>query len=469
MTTGNIVDLAKMEEERRPPEFSDESLALLFAAKHAPELRYIAVWGRWFEWIGTRWKADSTLRAFDLARVICRNASAEANKPKVAALVASAKTVSAVERLAKADRRLAATVEQWDADLWSLNTPGGTIDLRTGHLRQHRREDYCTKATAVAPGGTCPRWLAFLDRVTGGDGQLRLFLQRMVGYALTGSTQEHALFFGYGTGANGKSVFCNTIAGVLGDYAATAPMETFIASGSDRHPTDLAGLRGARLVTAIETEEGRRWAESRIKALTGGDRIAARFMRQDFFEFTPQFKLLVAGNHKPALRGVDEAIRRRMNLIPFTVTIPHEERDERLSDKLREEWPGILQWAVDGCGDWIGEGLAQPEAVRKATADYLAAEDALSLWMAERCIVKSTYYTTCTELFADWKKWADTAGEFVGSQKRFSQALCDRGVAARKQGGTGRAGFDGIGLKATCFRCAATLPDHAEGCPEQSL
>ena len=174
----------------------------------------------------------------------------------------------------------------------------------------------------------------------------------MCGYALTGITREHALFFLYGTGANGKSVFLNTVSGIMADYATTAPIETFIASRDERHPTDIAGLQGARLVTAFETEDGRRWAESKLKALTGGDRVAARFMRQDFFEFVPQFKLLIAGNHKPRLRAVDEAMRRRFNLVPFTVTIPEPERDKDLAEKLRDEWPGILRWMVERCLAW---------------------------------------------------------------------------------------------------------------------
>ena len=225
----------------------------------------------------------------------------------------------------------------------------------------------------------------------------------MAGYALTGSTEEHAIFFVYGTGANGKTVFVSTLAGILGDYHTTASMEVFIASNSERHPTELAGLRGAHLVTATETEEGRRWAESKIKALTGGDKIAARFMRQDFFEFIPQFKLLIAGNHKPSLRNVDEAIRRRMFLIPFTVTIPTNEQDKTLGDKLKEEWPGILQWMLEGCLMWQGEGLNPPEAVRKATTEYLDEEDAFTLWFEECCDRSGFGYETTAELFASWK------------------------------------------------------------------
>jgi putative DNA primase/helicase len=314
-------------------------------------------------------------------------------------------------------------------------------------MREHRRDDYLTKTTAVAPGGDCRRWLAFLERIFSGDRELIAFMQRVCGYALTGETREHAMFFGHGTGANGKSVFVSTVARILGDYATTAPMETFTNSNTDRHPTELAGLRGARLVTASETEEGRRWAESKIKQLTGGEEISARFMRQDFFEFTPQFKLLIVGNHKPGLRGVDEAIRRRMNLIPFTVTIPEEERDEHLVERLREEWPAILAWMVQGCLAWQQNGLAPPKAVRDATDAYLASEDSFATWMAERCNIGPNFYATTADLFDSYKKWADAAGEFVGSQKRFSQTLEDRGFTRERQGGTGGRGFRGIGLK----------------------
>ena len=252
---------------------------------------------------------------------------------------------SCCERLARTDLRVVATAEQWDADPWVLNTRSGTVELRTGALRAHRREDYCTRSTAVGPGGECARWLRFLDEITGGDEALAEFLARVAGYAVTGSTREHALFFAYGTGANGKGVFLGTLAGVLADYAVTSSMETFTEAYGERHPTDIAMLRGARLVVAQETESGRRWAESRIKQLTGGDRISARSMRQDFFEFLPQFKLLVAGNHKPALRNVDEAMRRRLHLAPFAVTIPADRRDPDLAETLREEWPGIPRGA----------------------------------------------------------------------------------------------------------------------------
>lgn len=313
-------------------QYADDALALTFTKQHGEDLRFTAEWGLWNLWDGHVWRTDSTLAVFDLARKVCRKESASCEDKRLAPRIASAQTVYAVERLARADRLHAAAVEQWDADPWLLNTPGGVVDLRTGRLREAVREDHCTKICAATPGGQCPQWLVFLERITGGNRELQSFMQRVAGYALTGETREQALFFLYGTGANGKSVFLDTISRIMGDYATTASVETFIDSKIQSHPTDLAALRGARLVTAIETEEGRRWAESKLKALTGGDRIAARYMRQDFFEFVPQFKLLVAGNHKPGLRTVDEAIRRRFNLIPFTITIPPAERDLELAD-----------------------------------------------------------------------------------------------------------------------------------------
>jgi putative DNA primase/helicase len=323
-----------------------------------------------------------------------------------------------------------------------------TIELRTGTTRPPRREDYCTKSTAVAPGGDCPRWRQFLEEITAGDYELQTYLQRMAGYCLTGVTTEHALFFCYGTGANGKSVFVNTLAGIWGDYAVVAPMETFVASNVDHHPTDLAMLRGARLVIATETEAGKRWAESKIKMMTGGERISARFMRQDFFTFLPQFKLLISGNHKPGLRGVDEAIRRRLHLIPFNVTIPADRRDTQLSEKLKTEWPGILQWAVDGCLEWQLIGLAPPAAVRDATEAYLESEDSVSQWLDECCARDASYAEESSALFANWKNWAETRGEFIGSQKRLAQALETLGFVAFLHHTTRRAMFRGLALRA---------------------
>ncbi len=440
---------AKVLDGAAPPDslgaYSDDALALRFTAEHGNDLRYEAARSHWLAWGGQRWEQDKTLNIFSKVRTVCRAAADECGKKQIAQRVRSAQTVAAIERLARADRRHAATSDQWDADPWLLNTTGGVIDLRTGKMRPARREDYCTKITTAAPGGSCPLWLKFLHEVTAGEKELQTFLQRVCGYILTGVTYEHALFFLYGSGANGKSTFINVLTGILGDYARTAAVETFTASMNAQHPTDLAGLQGARLVTATETAEGRRWDEPKLKQLTGGDKITARFMRQDYFDYTPQFKLAISGNHRPGLRTVDEAMRRRMNLIPFDITIPAAKRDPKLPDKLRAEWGGILQWTIDGCLMWQREGLRAPKVVTSATDDYMASEDSMGRWLEERTAKAANARVGSGEAYQDFRRWAEAAGEYVGSQKRFSQNLEARGYSIFK----GRAvnSFAGLRLR----------------------
>jgi len=401
---------------------------------------------KWLVWTGVRWNADQMLYVSHLARGICRNASLKADSPRQKGKLASSSTISAVEKIARSDPKHASSAEEWDADMWALNTPGGVVDLRTGRMREHRRDDRMTKVSTATPKGDCPTWHGFLTDVTGGDADLIAYLQLMVGYCLTGITSEHALFFLYGTGANGKSVFVNVITTILGDYAANAPMDTFMDARNDRHPTDLAGLRGARFVSSIETEQGRRWNESKVKAITGGDKVSARFMRQDFFEYVPQFKLVIAGNHKPSIRNVDEAMKRRLHLIPFTVTIPSEKRDGRLTDKLLKERDGILAWAVEGCSRWQQQGLKPPASVVSATEEYFEAEDALGQWIEERCLLAKTSREGVSDLFSDWREWAERAGEFVGSVKRFSELMATRKFEKCRLTG-GVRGLTGLSLR----------------------
>jgi putative DNA primase/helicase len=273
---------------------------------------------------------------------------------------------------------------------------------------------------------------------------LQRYLQRIIGYALTGSTREHAMFFFHGTGANGKSVLVSTVAGLMGDYHKVAPIEAFTASNTDRHPTELAMLRGARLVTATETEEGRQWAETRIKAVTGGEKIPARFMRQDFFEYVPQFKLMIAGNHKPGLKFVDEAIRRRMNLIPFAVTIPKAERDHELTEKLKSEWPAILVQIIAGCLAWQRNGLAPPPVVTNATTDYLESEDIFTQWLEECCREDANEWCAISSLFFSYRQWAEAANVNAGTQKRFAHRLAGHGFQRERRGHRREYGFIGL-------------------------
>src|SRR6516164_815653 len=437
-------------EAARTPELSDEALALKFAAKHADDLRYVDQWGKWFYWDRNVWREDTSRIARDRVRSVCREVAASIPKDrKNARRICSTTVDNAVLTKATADRLLAATVSQWDSDPYLLNTPNGIVDLKNLKVRPNRPIDHLTKMTAVShdPCASIDRWKKFLYRSTGGDAAFVNYLQRLCGYVLTGSIDEHQMFFLHGFGANGKSTFVRTITGILDTYAISTPIETFTLTHQDRHPTELARLFGARLVTSTETEEGRAWAESRLKQLTGGDTISARFMRQDFFDFSPQFKIMIMGNHKPSVRSVDEAIKRRLNLLPFTVTIPKHERDPDLVEKLKAEWPGILYWMIGGFVEWrkLG-GLVPPAAVVDATNNYLEAEDAIMAWISDWCERDPNAWESSTTLFAAWKAYAERSGEYVGTIRRFAQALERHGITfLRKNKARGYVGLRLVG------------------------
>ena len=401
---------------------TEDGLALAFAEKHKDVLRYCHTRGAWYHWTGTCWKLEQTQLAFHWAREFCRNWNRTSDKT-----VAKVRTAGAVERFAMADRRLAVTEAIWNPDPWLLATPSGTVDLKTGQLRTPDPDNHITSCTSVGPvTGTPEKWLQFLDQAACGDADLVCFLQQAAGYCLTGITREHALFFLYGPGGNGKGVFVNTLSSVMGDYAIAAAMDTFTASKHDRHPTDLADLAKSRMVTASETEEGRAWAESRIKQLTGGDPIKARFMRQDFFEYQPEFKLVFLGNHKPVLQNVDDAARRRFNIIPFTHK--PEQQDPELQEKLVAEHGQILSWMIAGCLDWQKNGLIRPEIVINATGEYFSEQDLFEQWLQEctqTCGKRVGERTTI--LFKSWKQWAENAGDDPGSRKSFRDSMRSHG------------------------------------------
>ena len=424
-------------------ELSEDELALHFAEVN-PNYRWVQVWGKWLRWDGRVWNEDSTLHAFDAVRKFLRDSSWMHDRPNE---LRRASTVAAVEKLARSDRCYAATTDQWDQDPMLLNTPNGVVDLTTSGRRDTSPDLHLTKITGVeVDDSECPRWLDFLNDITESDDELIAFLQRVVGYCLTGDTREHALFFLHGSGANGKSTFLSVLTRIFGDYAMDAPMETFTVSNSDRHPTELAMLRGARLVTAVETEEGRRWAESRIKQLTGGDRITARFMRQDFFSFRPQFKLLIAGNHRPRLHSVDAAMRRRFHLVPFEASFRGDKCIKDMETRLLEEGSAILGWAVEGCLKWQSEGLNPPERVRSATEHYFANQDVMGEWLVERCETGPDYWETPTRLFNSWKVYAKDAEFSVGTRASFNDRMESAGYRQLRERSRGRF-WAGIQLK----------------------
>lgn len=439
-------------DELLPAEFSDDALAVQWIARYGENWRYVLQWDRWYEWRGAQWEQNRTAKYFETARQLTREAltwptaikglTSESQRRRVN----NATTAAQMIRFIRSDPEIAETADIWDSNPLLLGVPGGCIDLSLCKAIEPERGHFITKRTAVAPArGKPERWIAFLDQVTGGDNDLQNYLHRFAGYCLTGETKEHALAFLYGTGANGKTTFVETILHILGDYGLTTGMETLSESKSERHPAEIARLHGARMVSAEETSTGSRWNEGRIKRLTGGGKISARMLYENEFEFTPQCKFLLAGNHRPAFQA-DEAMKRRIHLIPFTVTIREEDRDRDLSAKLRAEAPQILAWMIDGCAAWRDYGLAPGERIREATAKYVSNNDTLGAWVDDRLEVDmKVIHASGKALFADFSKWIDDQGERPWSKRKFTDAMIDRGFEQHK---TNRdRGFTGIGLR----------------------
>lgn len=430
-------------------DLTEDGVARYFTSVFKGKLRFDHDAGRWYEWTGDRWKSDSTHLAYSHCRKFARDVSAKL-QPKDKATMRKASFAAGVERMARSDREHAVTQEAWDSDPMLLGCPGGVVDLRDGKVRKADPVDGITKHAAVAPEKkSCPLWMRFLDEATNGDQEMIEFLRRWCGYCLTGDTREHALIFLYGPGGNGKSVFLNTVSRIMGDYATTAAMDTFTSSRGDKHPTELALLKGARMVSASETEEGRAWAESRIKQMTGGDPITARFMRQDFFTYQPQFKLTIVGNHAPALVNVDDAARRRFNIVPFT--IKPENPDRELESKLEAEWPAILQWMIEGCVAWRIGGMSRPESVKAATAEYFGQQDLTAQWLEECTRLDPTnnyLFESSADLFRSWSDFAKANGEDAGSAKSMAARLRRHGLrqASRKIQGKTYRGWEGAQL-----------------------
>lgn len=443
-----IEDKAKRRRAANEPDADDlshDNLANRFSAERLRgDALYVAAWNKWMLWTSARWEADDLLRHMTILRAFLRDV-AGTSKDKDAVNLRSDATRAAVERMTRSNEEVAASAGQWDADPWLLGTPGGTVDLRTGQLRTAKQLDYITKLTAVTPADDagCPIWLGFLQRIFRSEPDIVPFLQRVAGYALTGQTTEHKLFFAFGTGRNGKGVFFNTLDGMIGDYSTVAASSTFLDSGADSHPTDLASLAGSRLVTASELPPGKAWNEARVKALTGGDPITARRMRQDFFTFEPQFTLMIAGNHMPSFRGIDEATRARVLLIPFAETIPAGERDPDLSAKLRAEWPAILRWAIQGALNWQDIGLSPPPAVNVASEEYLDDEDELGLFAAECLQRDGESFVLNRHLYQTFRQWSTDRGiRSPWTQRALTQALIERGYdMKRRKQGRGLAGY----------------------------
>jgi putative DNA primase/helicase len=424
--------------ERPQHQTTDEANAERLVKHFGKFIRWVDKWG-WLVWDGKKWVRDpENVRIMRLAQETvkliykeaaeCDDENERKSIAKWAIASESRYRISAMIDLARP--KVLAEPHEFDADDWLLNCANGVLNLKTGEFMPHKPEFKLTKITQVTydPNADCQKWKEFLNRIFNGNERLIRFVQRAVGYSLTGSTREQCIFFLYGTGANGKSTFLEVIRALLGDYAVTADFNTFSSDHKNGIPNDIARLHGARLVTAIEVGEGKRFAEERIKILTGNDTVTARFLYREYFEFRPRFKLWIAANYKPEIRGTDYAIWRRIRLIPFTVTIPPEEQIPDLADQLKEELSGILNWALEGLRDWLVNGLQPPPEVTEATEAYREEMDIVGQFIRDMCELDPKAVTPAKELYEKFQEWCNENGYYPFTQQNFGRRLSTLGL-----------------------------------------
>jgi putative DNA primase/helicase len=407
-------------------ELTEHDIADAFIEQGQGEIKFDQDQGVWYRWVGTHWAKDETRLAFETIRQIAAAGSADQAKTKKERF-RRAGFARGVETFARSDPRASTTAAKWDIDPDLLGTPGGTVDLRTGVMRPAAPDQMITKLTLVTPAkGEPKQWLEFMDEVTGGNQDMIGFLQRWLGYSLTGHTREEKLVFMHGAGGNGKGTLLTTVTKLLKDYAITAPMHIFIESQYERHSTDLAMLRGARMVTSQETKSGVSWDQERLKALTGGDEITARFMRQDNFTFMPVLSLTMSANDAPKLNKVDDAIKRRFLMVPFLFkpTEPDIKLKERL---LHDEGPMILQWMIDGAVEWHQNGLGEVAVIKEASDDYFTGQDLIGEWIKEGCELDPQAKVQASALYQAFLDFNKGESGTMPSQKAFSIDLVNRG------------------------------------------
>ena len=341
----------------------------------------------------------------------------------------SKKRLEAMIWCMRSEPDIPAQLTDFDADPWLLNVANGTLDLRTGQLRRHSCDDLISNITEVAfdRNADCELWDAFLWRVTDKNEDLYSYLRRFVGYLLAGDVSDQSLHFLHGIGNNGKTVFCETIMRLLGEYAVTVSPDLIMLRRYSGIPNDVARLRGVRAAIMNETTQGARFDEAKLKDLTGGDTLTARFLHQEFFDFRPTHRLIIRGNHKPTICGTDEGIWRRLRLVPFTVSIPPEEQDRDLQRKLEAELPGILNWALQGCREWQSEGLKPPTIITEAVRQYREASDGLGRFIAECCVERKLAQVKSSVLFTSYQEFCAAAGERWVSRNDFPDEMQRKG------------------------------------------
>lgn len=451
------------EEKMRAYTFDDMGNAERFVDLFGENVRYCYTEKKWYFYNSMRWSVDNLGVILRMADKCVEAMKAEAKLYLQADEESGGDMAKAFEKHMKSSRsnkskkamlnevehHLPILPIQMDRYKMALNTPSGIINLKNGDVKAHNPEYYFTKITSVdcAEAADCPRWLAFLDDIFAGDKDLIRYIQKAVGYSLTGSTAEQCAFFLYGTGRNGKSTFIDVIRDVFGDYAANIQPETIMVKSSQSNAinSDIARLKGARLVTSVEPNEGVRLNEGLLKQLTGDDTVTARKLYSEEFEFKPEFKLWMATNHKPIIRGTDTGIWRRIHMIPFNVQIPEDKVDKNLTHKLKAEMTGIFKWCIDGCLMWQREGLQMPAAVLKSVREYRREMDVISAFIEDKCTLEGTVQASM--LYAAYASWADSNNEYCMSNTKFSTELAKR---FEKIKGRNYNYFTGISIRSEC-------------------
>jgi len=444
-----------------PIPLSENDFAHRFADVHGENWRCVKAWGKWFNWDGEAWAEDRTDSRVEPMRELFTEAQHEVEARTLTpsskrALLGRKTPIYSALILAGTDKRIRAEPEIWDADPWALGVPGGVVDLQTGKLVESAREQHVTMRCSIAPErGEPVEWLKALRFWQGGDEDVIAFLRRYLGYALCGDSREQCMAFFYGPAQSGKGTILRAISGILGSlhdgtankfrsYHYEAPISTFMESRNDRHTTELAAFYKKRLITSEEPGAGAKWDEGKLKWITGGSQITARFISQDNFSFTMTGKIIVAANHRPRLATTDKAIRRRMMVVPFEHPVADEDRDNQLDAKLRAEWPQILHWLIEGCLEWQQCGLGLPERIADCTDQYLELEDTLGAWLDECC--ERDEDTDGATLYGNYAKWCEKQGDNAWSRRSWTNALLERGFLTRR-GTAGVRMIRGLSLK----------------------
>lgn len=428
-------------------QMSDSGNAARLATQCGSDLRYCREAGTFLVYERGKWAENKPDRVLAMTKKVIAEIWEDVEKLpngtfKEAVRKHAIKTESRAARKAMidllvAEKGITIPISDLDRDTWLLNVANGTVNLRTGKLQRFNRNDFITKQSTVSwdPAAKCPRFILFLDETFLGDKALMAFIKRVIGYILTGDVTAQVLIFFYGTGRNGKTTLVEIILALLGEFGIQAAPEILSLRKGEVHPTEQADLFGVRLAAAQEVKEGTSWDERAVKALTGGDRIRARKMRQDFFEFSPTHKFIVCANHKPIVKGVDEGIWRRIKMVPFKATIPIEKCDPTLPEKLRAELPGILNWALEGCLEWQKVGLAPPPEVLEATSSYRREMDIVGRFLDDKCEVIPSVREDNAQLYREFFDWCKNSGEDAPPSRRFGERLTELGYDLKKSGG----------------------------------